>query len=109
MVIDYTKFNNTPFSLLIWYVKEGQKDQATVYPGRATYNPETQEVDVFETNSEKLRMSLKGDQLERIKEVTPDMKKMLQNADYGISLTMEDLPDVVSVDDLLQTGISWNQ
>jgi len=109
MTIDVTKFNNTPFSLLIWYVKEGQKDQATVYPGRATYNPATQEVDVFESNSEKLRISLKGEQLGRIKEVTPDMKKTLQNADYGISLTMEDLPEVISVEDLLKTGISWNQ
>ena len=106
MSIDLTKLNNTSFAVLVWYIKDGEEDEAKVYGGLATWNAATSTVDVRRNESEKPVLHLSGEQLERIQIVTDEVKEILLNCDYGISLTMSELPED-NPEGYTETGMKW--
>ena len=108
MDLDYTKFNNEKFCILVWKIKEGEEKQAGLYGGLATWNPVTESVDVFEHESDKLRMSIKEENLKNIRIVGEKVKSTMLGADYGISFTLQDLPNGLNKEELIKTGIIWN-
>ncbi len=110
MTIDLTKFKNTSFALLIWYIREGQEEaeEAKIFAGVATWNREKKTVDISERGTNELVLSITDDLFERIQVVTEDMKEILGNCDYGIPLYMTDLPDDIDSDGLNPLSINWN-
>ena len=104
--MNFSLLHNTPFALLVWYVREGHEDEAKVFPGLATWHAATQTVEVRNKQSGDVMVTLEGEQLDRIMEVTEDLKETLCQCDYGISLTMGDLSDENS-DRLEKLAIQW--
>ena len=100
------QLNNTSFALLVWYIQEGKEDEAKVFGSVATWNPDTQSVEVRRNETEEPILILSGEQLGRIKKVTEDAKKILLNCEYGIPLSMRDIPED-SADKFERTGLKW--
>ena len=106
MIDEIHQLNNTSFALLVWYVQEGKDDEAKVYSGAATWNPDTECVEVRRNDDGEPVLVLSGAQLNRINKVTEDVKHILLDCDYGISLSMSDLPEH-SRDEFALTGLKW--
>ena len=106
MAVDLNRIQNSPFAIVVWYIQEGKDDEAKVYNCLATWNSMTESVDVYRPESDKPALVLNGEQLDRINVVTEDMKSLLLNADYGISLTMSNIPNN-DTEVLDWTGLKW--
>ena len=106
MAIDFKRINNSPFALLVWYLQDGKEDEAKVFSCVASWDPESSSVYLYRNGSDKPALTLSGDQLNRINIVSEDMKEDLLNADFGISLTMGNLPADLT-GKLNPTGLKW--
>lgn len=109
MSIDINLFKNTPFALLIWYIKDGQEDEASVFPGLATWNNQTKTLDILSKESDELVMSISENLFERIQIVSDDMKEIFDNCTYAIPLYMTDMPNDAIPDELTSTSIDWGE
>ena len=62
---------------------------------------------LFLINEEKgWRVSLDDDQLSRLKPVSDDLRETLLNADYALSMTMQNIPQLSS-QNYRETGMKW--
>lgn len=63
----------------------------------------------FFINKEKgWKVSLDEEQLSRIQAVSNDLKEMLLNADYALSMSMGSLPEADDKSTYEKTGLKWN-
>lgn len=106
MQIDLNKIYKSPFAILVWYKQENKEDEVKVYSGFATWKADSESVEIYRDGTDKPALILSGEQLNRINIVTDNMKDMLLNADYGISLTMTNL-STNDTDTLNLTGFKW--
>ena len=93
MKIVVTELINTPFAVLVWHISEGEEDEAKVYGGIATWNHLSESLEVRRNEFEQPILTLRGAQLDRIQKVTDEVKELLLNCEYGIPLSISDLPD----------------
>lgn len=109
MSIDISLFKNTPFALLIWYISEGQEDDASILSGLATWNNKAKTLDISRKETGEPVMSITEDLFERIQIVTDDMKEIFDNCAYAIPLYMTDMPNDANPDELTSTSIDWGE
>ena len=89
-------------ALIVWNTEK--EDDVHVYLGKLQEDKEER----YFVNEEKgWTVLLNEKQLGRLKPVSDDLKKMLLNADYAISLSMGDLPQPNS-QDYKATGMKWH-
>lgn len=75
-------------ALIIWNLEE--EDDVHVYLGKV----EMEDEQAYFINQEKgSKIAIDEEQLSRIKIVSEEMKEVLLNADYALSMNMEDLPE----------------
>ena len=100
---DYSLFKNKSTALLVWNTEK--EDDAHVYLGEIVQKDE----DFYFVNEpQKWSLCLDKDKLDELKEVTEEMKEMLFNADFCLTLTIVSLPDT-SKKDYSPTGMKWHK
>jgi hypothetical protein len=62
---------------------------------------------VFQNNIEGILISLPDDTLQRIKVVKEEVRAILNNADFALTLSVGNLPDHLPVDGMIPTGLKW--
>jgi hypothetical protein len=90
-------------ALIIWNTEK--EDDVHVYLGKIILEEDTF---YFINEHRKWKVSLNSEQLERLKLVPEDLKQILLQANYSLSVTIADLPDDNS-DGLIYTGINWDK
>jgi hypothetical protein len=100
--MDYKQLKTKSIALLIWNTEK--ENDAHVYIGEII---KEEACFHFINKSKGWRVSLDDEKMERLKEVTEDMKEIFLGADYFISLSIAALPN----DDnqgFIPTGIKWH-
>ncbi|MCB9771364.1 MAG: hypothetical protein H6754_02305 [Candidatus Omnitrophica bacterium] len=98
-----SNLHNKKLAVILWSKDKAGEDDVVVYAGKAS------------VVHNKVTVSLKGNAnfkilaewVERIKNVTKDLKTTLLDADYCISLSVGDLPTDTSSDKFIKTGLKW--
>ena len=106
MQVEVDKIKNAQFAILVWYIQEGKEDKAKVYSGMANWNEAANTLEIYRESLEKPSLELTGEQLDRIKLVTPKIKETLLGAEYYIALTMGDLPGN-DTEGFNKVGLKW--
>jgi len=97
------ELNGKSLSLIVWNTKK--EDDAHVYLGKLYL----ENGEGYFINQEKgWKVSLDEEQLNRIDPVPGDLKEMLLDADYALSMSMGDLPDT-NTEEFKATGIKWHE
>ncbi len=91
-------------AMIAWAEKDDGSDGVTVFTGIADWNGKT-----LTMRREPLESSfeIQTEWLERIKEVTPDLKDTLLGAEYSFSVSVGDTSEVDTPSELKMTGLKW--
>jgi hypothetical protein len=90
-------------SLIVWNIQKD--DDVNVYLGRF----QMANGEIYFVNKEKgWRVSLDEEQLNRLKPVSDDLKETLLGADYALSMSMDDLPEM-GTEEFKATGMNWHE
>jgi len=90
-------------AMIVWNTEK--EDDVHVYLGKLQ---NTNGEYVFINAEKGWRVSLDEEQLSRLQPVTDDLKEMLLNADYALSMSMGNLPETDGNADYETTGMNWN-
>jgi len=101
-MIEYDFLKDKKVALLVWNTEK--ENDVHVYLGEII----KKEDDFYFVNAqEKWNFYLDLDKLERIKKVEDDVKEILLNADFGLSVSIASLPDKLG-EDFVPTGMKWH-
>ncbi len=62
---------------------------------------------VFQNTNEGVVISMSDDVLQRIKVVTGEIRPILNDADFALTLSVGNLPDGISIEGMIPTGLKW--
>jgi len=62
---------------------------------------------MFQNDNEGITISLPDDALQRIRVVTEEVRAILNDADFALMLSVGNLPDGISPDNMVLTGLKW--
>ena len=100
------KLHGKRLAMVAWAKKEGGEDDVRVFAGTADWNGETLTVRREPIDSS---FEVQAEWLERIKGVTPDLKKTLLGADYSFSVNVGDISEAANPSELQKTGLNWKK
>ena len=100
--MDYNQLKTKSVALLIWNTEK--ENDAHVYIGAIIKEEAGFH---FVNKSQGWKLSLDEEKMQRLEEVTEDMKEVFLGADYFISLSMTTLPNKDN-QDFIPTGIKWH-
>ncbi len=90
-------------AMIVWNTEK--EDDVRVYLGKL----ENVNGEYAFINEEKgWKVSLENEQLSHLHPVTEDLREMLLNADYALSMSMSSLPETYDTNNYKQTGINWS-
>jgi hypothetical protein len=104
IIMNLSEIEDQSIALIIW--NRDKENDVHVYSGKLKYLNGTY---AFVNEENGWKVSLNDEQLSRLKPVTPDLKEMLLNADYALSLNMGELPEAGNKGGEENTGINWNK
>ena len=100
-MIDYNYLKGKKIALIIWNIED--ENDVRVFLGEIT---EKNNAVHFINPLKGWDVALDSDKLSEIKQVSEDMKGILLDADYCLSVTLGTLPND-STEDFLPTGLKW--
>lgn len=102
-MIDLKSTEGKSISLLIWNTEK--ENDVQVYVGEIIHKDD---VFYFVNKVEDWQVTLTTEILKRLKEVPQELKQVLRNTDFSITLSMGNLPEELNSDFKL-TGMKWSQ
>lgn len=99
---NYNHLLDKKIALIVWNAAD--ENDVRVFLGEIIHANEEFR---FVNQTEHWNLHLNTDQLDSTNEVSDELKSILLDADYAISLSIEQLP-TDSTDGFINTGMSWN-